>query len=187
MEHRAEADKRRIKRYASNKIIILTIVVLLLVFIGYQCGKRLSRPETNLEFWIAENVKNVDFSQYQEKYGLMGGREYYGSGYVPLMNEYGEQTDPKHCVIYTVTAYPDYFSNQSHVTRIWITDPSIEVYGLTLDSTLEEIEHTMKSKGFRIKYTAGGLVARKGKFSLDFSEKYIHIKVKVTNVFGVQF
>ena len=28
-----------------------------------------AKPETNLEFWIAENVDNVDFSKYQEKYG----------------------------------------------------------------------------------------------------------------------
>ena len=33
----------------------------------------LSQPLTNLEFWIAQNVDNVDWSKYQEKYGLMGG------------------------------------------------------------------------------------------------------------------
>ena len=68
----------------------------------------LSQPITNLEFWIAENVDDVDFSKYQIKYGMMGGTEYYGTGYVPTVDEYGQQIDPEHCVIYTVTSYPDY-------------------------------------------------------------------------------
>ena len=44
---------------------------------------------TNLEFWIAESVDSVDFSKLQEKYGMLGCREYYGTGYVPTIDEEG--------------------------------------------------------------------------------------------------
>ena len=187
MKRHAESEHRGINRYTANKMIVLSAVVILLLFMWYRYGKKPSRADTNLEFWIAENVENVDFGQYQAKHGLMGGREYYGSGYIPLTNENGEQTDPEYCVVYTVTSYPDYMSNRSHITRIWITDPSVEVYGLTLNSTIEEIEQTMKSKGFRIEYSAGGLIAEKGKFLFRFSTDYIIMSVKVSNLFGIQF
>ena len=170
-----------------KKLAIIVIIAVFLIGICCYNNQNLSRPITDLEFWIAENVEDVDFSNYQEKHGLMGGREYYGSGYIPQINADGEQIDPVHCVIYTVTSYPDYISNQSHITRIFITDPTIEVYGLTLYSNIEEIEHTMKRKGFKTEYSAGGLTARKGKFTFVFSEESIRINVKVTNVFGIQF
>ena len=170
-----------------KRIAFIIIIAVFFLLIGYQCSKSPARATTNLEFWIGENVENVDFSKYQEKYGMMGGREYYGSGYIPLTNEHGEQVDPEYCVIYTVTSYPDYVSNRSHITHISITDPSVDVYGLTLNSTVEEIEQTMKSKGFKIEYSAGGIIARKGKFTFSFSEKSIYINAKVTNLLGVQF
>ena len=101
-------------------------------------NNNLSQPITNLEFWIAENVDDVDFSKYQIKYGMMGGTEYYGTGYVPTVDEYGQQVDPEHCVIYTVTSYPDYANKEQHITHIYITDPQIEFYGITLNSSFED-------------------------------------------------
>lgn len=147
---------------------------------------RIPKKDTNLEFWIAENVENVDFSNYQEKFGLMGGREYYGTGYVPTTNEYGEQADPEACVIYTVTSYPDYISNKRHITRISITDPSVTVYGLTINSSADEVETIMKSHGFK-KPSGQRRTYTKGKVSIRFSQEAIHINVKVSNVFRIQF
>ena len=66
-------------------IVSLTALLLLFTLIG--CSAIPEKPETDLEFWIAENVDDVDFSGRQERYGLMGGREYYGSGYVPTTDE----------------------------------------------------------------------------------------------------
>ena len=64
---------------------------MLISLVGCSPNK-LAKPETNLEFWIAENVDDVDFSKYQEKYryGFMGsGRQYYGTGYTPATDENG--------------------------------------------------------------------------------------------------
>ena len=109
----------------SKKIkIIVSALVLVFIVIGLFlfANRKPSRPVTNLEFWIGENVDEVDFSGFQEKYGLFGGREYYGTDYVPTFDEDGMTIDPEHCVIYTVTSYPDYSSNEQHITGITITD-----------------------------------------------------------------
>ena len=166
----------------------LIIFAVLLLFTS--CGTNMTKPDdTDLEFWITENVENVDFSGYEVRYGLMGGREYYGSGYVPTVDENGEQKDPDQCVIYTVTSYPDYSSGKSHITRIFISDPSVKVYGLTFNSSNDDIKTKMESSGFKLKQyeNSYGLNYVKGKISIHFTEKSISIKAEVTNIFGIQF
>ena len=160
------------------KRLCILFAALLLCLTG--CGgKYLKKPETDLEFWITENVENVDFSKYQEKYGLMGGREYYGSGYVPTTDENGEQKDPEHCVIYTVTSYPDYSSGKSHITRIFITDPEVSVYGVTLTSSSEEIKTALTEAGFSVTEKNGGVLGEKGRFRISFSADSIYIHADV--------
>ena len=148
----------------------------------------LSKPETALEFWIAENVDGVDFSKYQIKYGMMGGTEYYGTGYAPTVDEYGQQVDPKHCVIYTVTSYPDYSDKEQHVTSIYITDPEIELYGITLNSSFEDFESKIKVQGFEITTSNEYYrTAEKGKYSISITKEWIRIRVKVENKEGIIF
>ena len=50
----------------------------------------------------------------------------------------------KHCVIYTVTSYPDYSDYAQHITHIYITDPAIEFYGLSRNSSFEDFDYIMK-------------------------------------------
>lgn len=173
----------------SMKILIL-VLALAVVIIGVLVfvNRKPNPPATNLEFWIGENVDNFDFSGYQEKYGLFGGREYYGTGYVPTFDEDGMTIDPEHCVIYTVTAYPDYSSGTSHITGIYITDPTIEFYGISLNSSFEDFEHLMKKQDFQITgANANHRTAENGKYSVTFTKDYIRINVKVSNIFGIQF
>ena len=171
-----------------KKAIVLWLSLWMLICLA-GCSNKLARPETNLEFWIAENVEDVDFSQYQQKHGLMGGRQYYGKAYTPATNENGEQTDPEECVIYTVTNYPDYTSRNSHITSISITDPNVSVYGLTVNSSSEDVKATMESNGFQSVEVGniGKIEWVKGKFSIMFSEGSIGIRVKVRNFWKVQF
>ena len=148
----------------------------------------LSQPITKLEFWIAENVDDVDFSKYQIKYGMMGGTEYYGTGYVPTVDEYGQQVDPEHCVIYTVTSYPDYANKEQHITHIYITDPKIEFYGITLNSSFEDFEYYIQNQGFTITHSnENSRTAKKGKYSVTITKEWIRIRVEVENKDGIIF
>ena len=173
----------------SKKIMFIALVLAFAVAgIIIFLNRKPTRPDTNLEFWIGEKVGENSFSGYQEKYGLFGGHEYYGTGYVPTQDTGGMQIDPEHCVIYTVTAFPDYSSGKSAVTRIYITDPSVEFYGISLNSTFEDFEHLIKKQGFEITRSgATHRTAEKGKYSVTFTRDYIQIRADVSNVLGIQF
>lgn len=168
------------KRYIC---LFLCFILLLLP----SCGRRLREPEHDLEFWITQDVNDFDFSSYQPKYGIMGGWEYYGKGYIPTLDENGQQVDPEHCVIYTVTNYPDYSSNSRHVTRITITDPAVTVYGLSISSTPEEIRSTMTAEGFTVTGSGTALKAEKGKIRFTFSKNAIIVSTEVTNRLEIVF
>lgn len=188
-KHRSHKTSRAACGPRMMRWILPCIAVLLVLAAAVWAGGRLPRPDTNLEFWIAENVDGVDFSAYQEKYGLMGGRAYYGRGYAPLTGPNGEQIDPEHYVLYTVTSYPDYASSRQHVTRIDITDPAIGFYGVTLRSSAEEIDAAMKQHGFRVQQhpNTNGQIYSKGKFTFRFFSDAIHLHVEVSNRLGIQF
>ena len=171
-----------------KKLLLFFLMILTLGLFG--CSKnQLPEPNTNLEFWIAENVDDVDFSNYQMKYGMFGGNMYYGTGYVPTLDENEQQVDPEHCVIYTVTSYPDYMNKAQHVTRIEITDPEIELYGLSINSSKEDIKNVMEEQGFTVTEGEYGITAEKGKFTFNFDKhsNSITIRVEVTNRLGIVF
>ena len=170
-----------------KRFLLIFLAVTLCLPAFSSCGKRLSEPEHDLEFWIGENVDGYDFSEYQPKYGIMGGFEYYGRGYVPTLAEDGWQIDPEHCVIYTLTNYPDYSSNSLCVTRIEITDPAVRVYGLSLSSTVDEIRSTMASEGFTVTGTDASIKAEKDNFRFIFTKDSIRITAEVTNHFGIVY
>ena len=148
----------------------------------------LDLPGANLEFWIAENVDKVDFSKHQIKYGMMGGTEYYGTGYVPTVDEHGQQVDPEHCVIYTVTSYPDYSDKEQHITGIYITDPVISFYGISLNASFDDFERLITQWGFQITDSnENSRTAQKGKYSITFTKEWIRIRVEVENKDGIIF
>ena len=168
-----------------KRFILIFLAVILCLPAFSSCGKRLSEPEHDLEFWIGENVDGFDFSGHEAKYGIMGGFEYYGRGYAPTIDEDGWQINPEHCVIYTLTNYPDYSSNSLCVTRIEITDPAVRVYGLSLSSTVDDIRSTMTSEGFTVTGTDASIKAEKDNFRFIFAKDSIRITAEVTNHFGI--
>jgi hypothetical protein len=175
-----------------KKWIALLLSIFTLIFFVGCSSTSLEKPETNLEFWIAENVDGVDFSAYQEKhrYGYMGpGRLYYGTDYQPTVDEEGRQVDPEIYVIYNVSPYPDHSSKKQHITGIDITDPSIVVYGLTVNSTEKEIEETMKNNGFDAVALGNnqGLEWVKDKYHFSFFDGHIYANVEVSNFWKIQY
>ncbi len=167
-------------------LLLLLIAALLLGLRGC-VGTRVPMPAgTGLEFYITQRVSEEDLVGHIEKYGLMGGREYYGTGYEPIPNEQGRQADPAHCVIYTVTAYPDYASPARHVTGILITDPAVTLCGVTADSPAGQIIQAMEAAGYRHREQEG-LVFTRGRVTVRFTDDAIRIVARVTNRWGIQF
>lgn len=113
------------------------------------------RPEnTTLEFWITENVSNLDLSKYQVAYkpGAWGyeNKIILGSGYTSTLDSVGNEIKPEHYVIYEIAPYPNNATSGEYITAIEITDPSVYLYGLTVDCTADEFNQTFEQLGFII-------------------------------------
>ncbi len=166
-----------------RKSLILSIFAFIICFCG--CAYRLEKPEnTNLEFWITQEMDSWYPEGYQQKYGMFGGSQFYGSTYEPTYDEHNQQTDPEFCVIYTITSYPDHSSKPNAITHIYISDPAVYVYGLTLNSSEERIKGVMAEEGYK---HVEGLTFVKGKVSISFGDNCIRLNARVTNKYGIIF
>ncbi len=99
--------------------------------------------DTDLEFWIVEDVAGRDFSDHAINPGWFGATEYYGLGYA-----HEESSDDAEYVSYLVTAYPDYADGGEYVTRITVTDPEVNIMsGLTAASSADEWDAALTALG----------------------------------------
>ena len=115
---------------------------------------------TSLEFWITEDVKDQNWTGYDEIYGWMGAREFLGSGYKKNEDPTGSNQHPEHYVSYVITAWPDYADGGEFVTDITVTDPAVTVYGLTIASTYEEFDAVFEPLGYELSWSEGAIKTR---------------------------
>ena len=175
-----------------KKIICLFLLLAMLSVSLTGCVRVVDRPEdTNLEFWITENVTDYDFSEYTyvPDWGI---GSYYGKDYSPVavtVNRY--PVEPEHCVIYTAGSYPDVLSKGKHITRIEITDPAVTFYGITMESSDEEIIAAMTANGYKQHaenymgiLREDRLYFEDGNVSITFDDDEIVIKAETTNKQG---
>ncbi|MBP3479495.1 MAG: hypothetical protein J6K03_08465 [Oscillospiraceae bacterium] len=175
--------------------ILLLVISCIVVLVSCKNDEQSLPPKpegTVLEFWITENVENVDFADYDEIYGWMGAREYLGKGYKSLIDENGEQHYPNEYVSYIISAYPDYADGGSYITGITIADPNVEVYGVSIDSSLEDFDQIFSEMGYEISVAAGSAEnahrAQKDGIVFVFSHRRsITIRAQVSNREGIQF
>ena len=107
------------------------------------------KTETDLEFFILDDVIDADFSGFQEIYGWFGAREYAPKRYgIPDANPDLQQI-PEQCVVFKVSAWPDHADGGAFVTDITVTDPKVRLFGLTIDSTAEEFIEKCKPLGYK--------------------------------------
>ena len=116
--------------------------------------------DTNLEFWITEDVKDRDWIGYDEICGWMGAREFLGSAYKKNADEDGLDQRPEHYASYVITAWPDYADGGQFVTDITVTDPAVTVYGLTIASTYEEFDAVFEQLGYELSWSEGAIETR---------------------------
>lgn len=108
------------------------------------------KTETDLEFFILDDVADADFSAFQEIYGGFGASQYAPKRYgISESGIISEQQIPEQCVVYTVSAWPDHADGGAFVTDITITDPKVRLFGLTVDSTAEEFTQKCELLGYK--------------------------------------
>lgn len=107
------------------------------------------KTETDLEFFILDDVANADFSAFQEIYGVFGASQYAPKRYGISSEGSIPQEIPEHCVLFTVSAWPDHADGGAFVTDITITDPKVRLFGLTVDSTAEEFIEKCELLGYK--------------------------------------
>ena len=180
------------KRNLIAKIAAAMAAVCLLACASACAGERvLPRPQdTDLQFWVAEKVSDADLDGLQFLPGMFGGDQYLAGGYAAPEGE----GSPCSCVVYTVTAYPDYSSNGGAfdtVTGILVTDPAVRVGGITCSASLEEFESAFRALGCSVERVAGGSRAVYGKTSISLfgegEQRELRISVEVTNKEGIDF
>lgn len=127
--------------------VLSAVIWAAMVFIQPEQPYFPPKPEnTTLEFWICDDGSLVDWSGHDEITGWMGAQEFLGKDY--RMSEQGER--PRVRVSYILTAWPDYSDGGQYVTTIEITDPTVSVYGLTVESAPAEFERVMISMGYKV-------------------------------------
>lgn len=178
------------KRNLFAKIAAAMAAVCLLACASACAGERvLPRPQdTDLQFWVAEKVSDADLDGLQFLPGMFGGDQYLAGGYA------APEGSPRSCVVYTVTAYPDYSSNGGAfdtVTGILVTDPAVRVGGITCSTSLKEFESAFRALGCSVERVAGGSRAVYGKTSISLfgegEQRELRISVEVTNKEGIDF
>ena len=183
---------------------ILLMLVLVVSFCFASCSHssvpdKQAHGETTLEFWIAEDVADVDWSAHDEIYGWMGAREFLGSDYKKTTAEDGSEKKPAHYVSYVITAYPDYADGGQFVTDITVTDPEVKVYGLTVHASFAEFDAVFEPLGYELSNGDGAIPTRRATkdgitFSLERPTEEnpgcvptLRIRATVTNKSGIVF
>lgn len=100
-----------------------------------------------LEFWILQDMTDFDFSDYTRDVNMLGSNgAYFGRKYDITPEMRRDHAVP--FVEYILGSWPDLSDKGSYVTNIWITDPDVKIYGLTLENTMEEWRTVLTEKGY---------------------------------------
>ncbi len=179
----------RSKTSTSKALFSISALFLMSVSSLSSCNqsKFLDKPNnTNLEFWITEKVEREQLKDCTYLPGSFGASLYLDSRYDAITSNNANSINiaPDVHVTYLLSAYPDYSDGGLYVTSISITDPTINVYGLTMASRTEDIISTMTSIGFskgaENRYSKNNCV-------FTFRESEIIIGAEVTNKKGINF
>lgn len=122
---------------------------------------------------------------------MFGGDRYVDNLTIVKENDQTWYQLPQEHVIYEITAYPDYSSGGSFVTKIEITDPDYYVYDLNIKSSDEDIKSIMTTNGFEVfdneNIPTLILAASKKNIGFLFYKDKITISAEVTNKNNIIF
>ena len=145
---------------------------------------------STFEIALLTHVSKIDFSAYQQVPGF-GVTGYYDKKY-----EKQDGGDVAECyVLYSVTSYPDASSFQQYVTRIDVTDPSVDVCGYSVGDNAQDFHSYLLKQNFRLLENSERVRRfEKGKVRVHFCVEPqaqtifdICVEVEVRNLFGLIF
>lgn len=119
-------------------LLPLILACAFIALIARYTPQAIEKPsDTNLELWITEKADADTFSGYERAW---------------MHTRFANRSfsKPGIAVTYEVGPYPDYSGNSEYIVGIEIRDPSVVVYGLSVDASAEEFTKTMSAKGFSI-------------------------------------
>ncbi len=160
--------------------------------------------DTNLKFWVGEKISIEE----REAYGMTelprpgrfgGGVDYLDSDYEAVMitadyvtEGYYFPSEPGIYITYNFDNYPDLSTPRVYLTGIKFNDPNIYLFGLTINSTREEVDERLLSLGFKIYYYKWDKAKQRGMYKKDnmvviFTGEYVSIGLISTNKMGIVY
>lgn len=150
-------------------------------------GLYLPRPEAyELAFWLGDPYEEDKLIEHTYIPGWFGAKEYLDKHYAPVYSEDGQAMMPEIGVSYLFSGYPDVL-DEVRLTRIKISDPSIQIYGLTLGSEEEEIDEVLAKEGYTKGESEipGRLFYSLGRFSFIHDGSSIIVSSSTSNIHGI--
>ena len=175
-----------------KKLIALTLLLCTLTLLLSSCGNsndvKIEKPEdTNLEYWLLDSPNKKEWTKLYED--ILGGT-YLANGYKAVLNEsdnlvYPLKYAPEHSVVYSTENYPIEEIGIKKITGIYITDPEIYVWGLTVNSTREEVVEVMEKMGFEERKCGSNIYCGdKGRYGVIFRFDTKEIEIRYCS-FGI--
>ena len=121
--------------------------------------------ETTLEFWIGDIVDESDYEGHAIVYD-----GFLGEGYSEDVKLGTATYTTDYYVHYTVSNYPKVDSKTSGIVRIEITDPSVKIYGLTTESSLDDFARVFDALGAKVSRSEYNVNAKLGDVSFQLSK-----------------
>jgi hypothetical protein len=128
-----------------KKLITLTLLLCTLTLFLSSCGSQSAIPkpeDTNLECWLFDKPDEEKLTLIKSEYSY---KRYLGSGSEHLDGNIGYVSN---CVYYETTRASIGMMNKNRINHITITDPEITLWGLTINSTHDEVCAVLSQLGF---------------------------------------
>ena len=126
--------------------------------------------DTELEFWVGDDVSSYDFSDYEMIENDIGFDIYYGKGY--------SSKDADNYVKYVISS--------GKVVSIVITDPDVDVWGISTETSKYDFVDYFEFNGYRVEelaYSADEYTywysATKGRFSVKYKRGDGDIEIRI--------
>ena len=173
--------------------VIIALIMTCAFLVSCTGTKNLPKPDDfTLDFWLLDDVTDTDISEFFAMEGRFGCIEILGRGYEAEINEENHRFDyPEYYVSYILTPYPDYASQGLFVTQIIVADPDVTLYGLSINSSVEEFDAVFEEMGFELSnldFHDDIREAKKGRITVRFRQGVaLSFMAEVTNDTGIMF